>query len=160
MPSASVRGLQGPRPHPLKVSKDSWKAGKQLPSAGLAAARLATSDRAGQTPVIVYLHSPKVIHANPQEFMSLVQRLTGKDSGDSPESGTSSGSGSGSSARGRRDKEEKKEVEEDPLLLTLGQSPSAPSWALAPTSTAVSPVGLFLSSPSFNGSFQEFGSLF
>ncbi|QHN83791.1 VQ motif-containing protein 8 [Arachis hypogaea] len=29
-------------------------------------------------PVIVHLRSPKVIHVKPQEFMALVQHLTGK----------------------------------------------------------------------------------
>ncbi|KAL4311963.1 hypothetical protein GQ457_01G014600 [Hibiscus cannabinus] len=31
-------------------------------------------------PVVIYLRSPKIIHVRPNEFMSLVQRLTGKDS--------------------------------------------------------------------------------
>ncbi|XVF55924.1 hypothetical protein PTKIN_Ptkin06aG0074900 [Pterospermum kingtungense] len=31
-------------------------------------------------PVVIHLRSPKTIHVRPEEFMSLVQRLTGKDS--------------------------------------------------------------------------------
>ncbi|CAI9763969.1 unnamed protein product [Fraxinus pennsylvanica] len=65
--------LQGPRPAPLKVRKDSHKIRKapvaqppqQLPP---------------RPPVIIYTVSPKIIHANPNEFMSLVQRLTGTNS--------------------------------------------------------------------------------
>uniref|UniRef100_J3MPK0 VQ domain-containing protein n=1 Tax=Oryza brachyantha TaxID=4533 RepID=J3MPK0_ORYBR len=64
--SSSQRGgsreMQGPRPAPLKVSKDSHKIRKpqQL-----------------RQPVIIYTMSPKVVHANPADFMSVVQRLTG-----------------------------------------------------------------------------------
>ncbi|KAH0468895.1 hypothetical protein IEQ34_002127 [Dendrobium chrysotoxum] len=49
--------LHGPRPSPLKLHKDSHKIIKP--------------------PIIIYTVSPKVIHTNPNEFMSLVQRLTG-----------------------------------------------------------------------------------
>lgn len=69
------RELQGPRPAPLKVRKDSHKIRKPpvppQPSQPLAQPR---------PPVIIYTVSPKVIHANPNEFMTLVQRLTGSDS--------------------------------------------------------------------------------
>jgi len=63
------RELQGsaPRPSPLKVSNDSFKAKK-----------LAQSDL--RSPVIVHMHSPKVIHARPQDFMRVVQLLTGQSS--------------------------------------------------------------------------------
>jgi len=36
-------------------------------------------------PVIIYTHSPKVIHTNPRDFMSLVQKLTGMSSSDEGE---------------------------------------------------------------------------
>ncbi|CAI9115675.1 OLC1v1016648C1 [Oldenlandia corymbosa var. corymbosa] len=68
--------LQGPRPAPLKVRKDSHKIRKppvpppQHPAVPSAPPR---------PPVIIYTVSPKVIHANPNEFMTLVQRLTGPD---------------------------------------------------------------------------------
>ncbi|CAN6586687.1 hypothetical protein ACFX13_014317 [Malus domestica] len=52
--------LQGPRPAPLMVSKNSQKVMKKKP-------------------VIVYLISPKIIHVQPEEFMGLVQRLTGNN---------------------------------------------------------------------------------
>jgi len=68
MPS-SKRELQGstPRPSPLKVSKDSFKAKKP-----------AQSDLC--SPVIVHMHSPMVIHSRPQDFMRVVQLLTGQSS--------------------------------------------------------------------------------
>lgn len=59
--------LQGPKPAELAVSKESAKIEKKV---------RATSPSA---PVIVYLRSPKVIHVRPEEFMDLVQRLTGKN---------------------------------------------------------------------------------
>uniref|UniRef100_A0A0D9VDN8 VQ domain-containing protein n=1 Tax=Leersia perrieri TaxID=77586 RepID=A0A0D9VDN8_9ORYZ len=58
--------LQGPRPAPLKVSKDSHKIRKQQQQV-----------QQVRQPVIIYTMSPKVVHANAAEFMSVVQRLTG-----------------------------------------------------------------------------------
>ncbi|KAJ8439062.1 hypothetical protein Cgig2_018456 [Carnegiea gigantea] len=68
--------LQGPRPTPLKVRKESHKI-KKPP---------VNHQQPPRQPVIIYAVSPKVIHANPSEFMTLVQRLTG------PEHSTSSSS--------------------------------------------------------------------
>ncbi|KAI3408103.1 VQ domain-containing protein [Psidium guajava] len=74
------RELQGPRPAPLKVRKDSYKIRKppvvpqQQPQLSQ---QLPAQPR---PPVIIYAVSPKVIHTNPSEFMSLVQRLTGASS--------------------------------------------------------------------------------
>lgn len=78
--------LQGPRPAPLKVRKDSHKIRKppvppQYHSQPQAQPR---------PPVIIYTVSPKVIHANPSEFMTLVQRLTGPDRSGSTCSSSSS----------------------------------------------------------------------
>ncbi|KAL6658689.1 hypothetical protein ACP70R_002729 [Stipagrostis hirtigluma subsp. patula] len=66
-PSSSRRGreLQGPRPAPLKVRRDSHRIRKPPPPAQV------------RQPVIIYTASPKVVHAQPSEFMSVVQRLTG-----------------------------------------------------------------------------------
>ncbi|WCJ34138.1 VQ motif-containing protein [Euphorbia peplus] len=52
--------LQGPRPAQLKVSRSSSKFKKLV------------------CPVVVYLKSPDVFHVQPEEFMGLVQHLTGK----------------------------------------------------------------------------------
>ncbi|KAK6944160.1 VQ protein [Dillenia turbinata] len=55
--------LNGRRPPPLAVNKHSTTIKK--------------STNHVRSPIIVYLRSPKVIHVKPQEFMGLVQRLTG-----------------------------------------------------------------------------------
>ncbi|KAL5231338.1 hypothetical protein ABZP36_030114 [Zizania latifolia] len=65
-PQRGGRELQGPRPAPLKVRKDSHKIRK--PPQPVQQLR---------QPLIIYTVSPKVIHANPAEFMSVVQHLTG-----------------------------------------------------------------------------------
>ncbi|CAK9187374.1 unnamed protein product [Ilex paraguariensis] len=65
--------LQGPRPAPLKVSKDSHKIRKPH----LAPPQQPQPQAQHRPPVIIYTVSPKVIHAKPSEFMTLVQRLTG-----------------------------------------------------------------------------------
>ncbi|GMI67607.1 MAP kinase substrate 1 [Hibiscus trionum] len=67
--------IQGPRPTPLKVSKDSHKIRKPPHPPPAAAA-----DQHRQ-PVIIYAVSPKVIHAKESDFMSIVQRYTGLSSG-------------------------------------------------------------------------------
>lgn len=61
--------LQGPRPAPLTVGKDSSKIKK--------------SNRR-RPPVIIYLESPKVIHVRPEEFMGIVQQLTGNNNQAAP----------------------------------------------------------------------------
>ncbi|XP_042035683.1 protein MKS1-like [Salvia splendens] len=60
--------VNGQRPQPLRTGKDSHAIQKP------AAAR--------RQPVIIYSHPPKVIRAAPNDFMKLVQRLTGLSSGD------------------------------------------------------------------------------
>ncbi|KAL0926451.1 hypothetical protein M5K25_002685 [Dendrobium thyrsiflorum] len=156
MPSSAGKSLQGPRPHPLKVSKDSWKAGRPPVLIAGGSGSRDSSGGSRQSPMIVYLHSPKVIHAKPQEFMSVVQKLTGKDANEfqtTPESGGASGLDLEKEMEGK-----KESVEEDPLLLTLGQSPSASTW-ISSSSSMISP-GSFLPSPNLNSCLQEFGSLF
>ncbi|KAI5672565.1 hypothetical protein M9H77_12929 [Catharanthus roseus] len=75
--------LQGPRPTPLKVNKDSHKIRKppvapQLrhPQQQSAPSQQDASTQNRQT-VVIYTVSPKVIHTTVNDFMSLVQRLTG-----------------------------------------------------------------------------------
>ncbi|XP_038994523.1 protein MKS1-like [Hibiscus syriacus] len=77
--------IQGPRPTPLKVNKDSHKIRKPPHPPPHAAASgpplaAAAADQRRQ-PVIIYAVSPKVIHAEESEFMSIVQRYTGLSSG-------------------------------------------------------------------------------
>ncbi|PAN33195.1 hypothetical protein PAHAL_6G002600 [Panicum hallii] len=66
---AGARELQGPRPAPLRVRTDSHKIRKPPP--------LPTQQQQVREPVIIYAVSPKVVHADPSEFRSVVQRLTG-----------------------------------------------------------------------------------
>ncbi|KAK6118811.1 hypothetical protein DH2020_047446 [Rehmannia glutinosa] len=74
--------LLGPRPTPLKVRKDSHKIRKPpvAPQPAIAPPHYHPSHAPPRPPVIIYTVSPKIIHANPNEFMSLVQRLTGPNS--------------------------------------------------------------------------------
>ncbi|KAJ4840089.1 hypothetical protein Tsubulata_009907 [Turnera subulata] len=63
-----LEGLKSPAG--LMVSRSSTKIKKSLASQS-------------RSPVIVYLKSPDVIHVRPEEFMGLVQRLTGKQAAES-----------------------------------------------------------------------------
>ncbi|XP_066326173.1 uncharacterized protein [Miscanthus floridulus] len=72
--SQQRRELQGPRPAPLKVRKDSHKIKKPPPPQPGGEGGPVQQVR---QPVIIYTVSPKVVHAEPSEFMSVVQRLTG-----------------------------------------------------------------------------------
>ncbi|KAL9375040.1 hypothetical protein Peur_031919 [Populus x canadensis] len=68
-------------PPPLKVSKDSHIIKKSFPSppssSSSSASSLAVTGPIKPHPVIIYTHSPKIIHTNPKDFMALVQKLTG-----------------------------------------------------------------------------------
>ncbi|XP_027339625.1 nuclear speckle RNA-binding protein B-like [Abrus precatorius] len=72
------RELQGPRPSPLRINKDSHKI-KKPPLAPPPSQPQAPP----RQPIIIYTVSPKVIHTTPSDFMSLVQRLTGSSSSSS-----------------------------------------------------------------------------
>ncbi|KAE9603980.1 hypothetical protein Lal_00002480 [Lupinus albus] len=69
------RELQGPRPTPLRINKDSQKI-KKPPLAP-------QPQPPPRQPIIIYTVSPKVIHTTPNDFMNLVQRLTGSSSSSS-----------------------------------------------------------------------------
>ncbi|XP_050229310.1 VQ motif-containing protein 8, chloroplastic-like [Mercurialis annua] len=67
MTSSTRKQLQGSRPAPLMVNKNySAKIKRSL------------SRKGRRSPVIIYLKSPDIIHVRPEEFMGLVQRLTGR----------------------------------------------------------------------------------
>ncbi|KAK3446920.1 hypothetical protein EUGRSUZ_A02544 [Eucalyptus grandis] len=68
--------LQGPRPEPMAVNRSSTE---MIPKQDFVPART-TSCRRQPATKIVYLRSPKVIHVKPEEFMGLVQQLTGNQS--------------------------------------------------------------------------------
>ncbi|KAK7311470.1 hypothetical protein RJT34_09636 [Clitoria ternatea] len=75
------RELQGPRPAPLRLNKDSHKI-KKPP---LAPQQPSQPQPPPRQPVIIYTVSPKIIHTTPGDFMNLVQRLTGSSSSSSSE---------------------------------------------------------------------------
>ncbi|KAL1326835.1 hypothetical protein HN51_036956 [Arachis hypogaea] len=77
--------IQGPRPPPLRVSKESHKISKPPRPPQPAAANQPLPpppDAAAQhrEPVIIYSVSPKVLHVTVSDFMNVVQRLTGPNS--------------------------------------------------------------------------------
>ncbi|KAL1193043.1 Nuclear speckle RNA-binding protein B [Cardamine amara subsp. amara] len=101
--SPRSRGIMGSRPDPLKVCKDSRKIIKKPPLAPhLPQPQQPPPTQIHQQeplqlpdgPVIIYTVSPKIIHTHPNDFMALVQRLTGKIS----TSATSSSSSTSTSA--------------------------------------------------------------
>ncbi|XP_057952034.1 VQ motif-containing protein 20 [Malania oleifera] len=67
----------------LKISKDSHSIKKPPPSSppssssSVGGAAAASKPHQQRHPVIIYTHSPKVIHTHPRDFMALVQKLTG-----------------------------------------------------------------------------------
>ncbi|KAG9448924.1 hypothetical protein H6P81_008889 [Aristolochia fimbriata] len=80
------REINGARPTPLKINKDSHLLQKQTVSAtssiAIAAAVSKQLDHQKQRiqqrhPVIIYTHSPKIIRTEARDFMALVQKLTG-----------------------------------------------------------------------------------
>ncbi|GMH17115.1 hypothetical protein Nepgr_018956 [Nepenthes gracilis] len=70
--------LLGPRPAQLKVRTGSFKLRK--PPAGPSRPPQHQPQQQPRPPVIIYTVSPKVIHTDPANFMTLVQRLTGSKS--------------------------------------------------------------------------------
>ncbi|WOG97246.1 hypothetical protein DCAR_0416586 [Daucus carota subsp. sativus] len=81
-PSPIKRQLQGPRPAPLKVNKDSHKIKKPPIHPPPKPPKQPPPAPETRQPVIIYAVSPKVIHTTENEFMGLVQRLTGPSSGE------------------------------------------------------------------------------
>lgn len=153
MPSTTRVQLQGPRPPTLDVGKDSHQIMKksiQNPSDSHQIKKKSIHNPSDapvgrQHPVIVYVHTPKIIHTRPQDFMSLVQRLTGKNTCSSPLQ---------SRDDSKREDVTGKGGNRDPLLLALGQSPTVPS-----VPSPVSP-GFFLRSPNTSACLQDLNLLF
>ncbi|KAK7399398.1 hypothetical protein VNO78_10580 [Psophocarpus tetragonolobus] len=130
--------LQGTRPPPLRVSKDSYKIRK--PPLPPAAQQPALPPPEQRKPVIIYTVSPKVLHVTVNDFMNVVQRLTGPSSGEE----TSVGAGDISPAvrlasieRTSPSEREKAHSGEDDVMLMLegvevGQLPGILSPATLP----------------------------
>ncbi|WOG96746.1 hypothetical protein DCAR_0416082 [Daucus carota subsp. sativus] len=67
---------------PLKINKDSHFIKKSPSTSSTSSSTIANCTPAApkpqqRHPVIIYTHSPKVIHTHPRDFMALVQKLTG-----------------------------------------------------------------------------------
>ncbi|URD72481.1 VQ motif [Musa troglodytarum] len=77
--SPSSREIHGSRPAPLKIHKDSHLIHKASSSSSSSSTTTNASSQQQQRhrPVIIYTHSPKVIHTQAHDFMALVQKLTG-----------------------------------------------------------------------------------
>lgn len=56
----------------LKINRDSHSIKKPSSSSSSS-----PSNKQQRQPVIIYTHSPRIIHTNPRDFMQLVQKLTG-----------------------------------------------------------------------------------
>ncbi|KAK9024287.1 hypothetical protein V6N11_004456 [Hibiscus sabdariffa] len=67
--------MNGARPSPLKINKESHLI--QKPSSSSADHHHQPQQQRRQGLVIIYAHSPKIIHTQARDFMALVQRLTG-----------------------------------------------------------------------------------
>ncbi|KAL5217361.1 hypothetical protein ABZP36_018045 [Zizania latifolia] len=164
MPSSTrgVAGLRGPRPQPLKVSSSSRGSS---PSSSSAARSSKKAPHGGGAPVIVYEHTPKVVHARPQEFMTVVQRLTGKPAASaSPPQTLPATSVYAPGFSPAVVVEEGAAASGDPLLLTLGQrqqaAPPPPQAVPSPMAagTLLSPGFIF--SPNTMQSIQQLSPLF
>ncbi|KAL1223298.1 VQ motif-containing protein 8 [Cardamine amara subsp. amara] len=71
--------INGSRPPSLKLTGESHSI-KKTSSCSVMNYRQPQPRRHGHAgPVIIYVHSPKVIHTRAEDFMALVQRLTGLD---------------------------------------------------------------------------------
>ncbi|XP_011015512.1 PREDICTED: uncharacterized protein LOC105119107 [Populus euphratica] len=84
--------INGQRPSPLKINKESHLIRKSSSSSSASTSNSSSSvsvidppvfgekleqQRQKNQPVIIYTHSPKVIHTQAKDFMALVQKLTG-----------------------------------------------------------------------------------
>lgn len=114
---ASKRDLQGPRPAPLKIWKDSHKIRKPP---------LAVPAMPYRPPVIIYTRSPEVIHTEAQEFMTLVQRLTGRSNAHGDSSMPFSSSSSFQSQNFHALPYSHTSVPGNPNFVQIGVSPSPP----------------------------------
>ncbi|KAJ0038635.1 hypothetical protein Pint_21971 [Pistacia integerrima] len=89
--SGNKEFINGHRPSPLKINKESHAIQKSLyssfTSSSTSSSLTATLpgivhnvNNKRRQPVVIYMHSPKVIHTQARDFMALVQKLTGLSS--------------------------------------------------------------------------------
>ncbi|XP_074560137.1 uncharacterized protein LOC141816219 [Curcuma longa] len=122
LPVRKSSELHGPRPATLKVCKDSHTIVKKPPANAPRPPR--------RRPVVIYISSPKVVHATPAEFRSVVQRLTGL-------SASSSSSSSSSSSASRKTAAVAKPSTSEEVLAQIAGGGSVALLPPATTSPAV-----------------------
>ncbi|CAM0905356.1 unnamed protein product [Alopecurus aequalis] len=121
-------GLQGPRPQPLSLTTQPSKK-----------PRIVSSSDGGQVgPMIIYECTPRIIHAGPEEFMSIVQRLTGKQQSSSSTSTAATLPESEATSGARDNDETSTSAAAESLVLVLGQQQRAPCGDDHP-GTSISP---------------------
>ncbi|KAM0035846.1 putative VQ motif-containing protein/18/20/21/25 [Helianthus debilis subsp. tardiflorus] len=163
----SPRSLQGPRPAPLRVHKDSHKIRKP-PIAPHPHPYPHHHPQPPQhrPPVIIYTVSPKVIHTNPNEFMTLVQRLTGPSApspvGSSFSAFQDDGGGAVSPAarfasieKAAKSPEGRKPVQTGDLAAVDGFEMGYFPGILSPAPAALPPISSNFFSPLNNDFFQD-----
>ncbi|KMT11167.1 hypothetical protein BVRB_5g110970 [Beta vulgaris subsp. vulgaris] len=134
-------------PSSLKIHRDSRLIKKSssttICSSSASISSLVTSPRGGcegstnkphnqqqqRGPVIIYTHSPKIIHTNPRDFMSLVQKLTGMSRNEGVAGPTARDAESSIANRGpaapRGDQPDQKMVKAEGLIsITAGNNSS------------------------------------
>ncbi|KAF7029376.1 hypothetical protein CFC21_041137 [Triticum aestivum] len=127
-------GLQGPRPQPLSLSTRPSKKPRVGGHAGAAG------------PVIVYEITPRVVHADPHEFMAIVQRLTGNCK---QRPLTAATTWPPEATSGARDGRASTSTAADALVLTLGQQQRAPCGGDHPAPSSPAAASPLLSPSSF-----------
>ncbi|GLT25139.1 hypothetical protein SLA2020_002900 [Shorea laevis] len=130
--------LQGPRPTPLKLNKDSHKIKKPPPP----------PDR---QPMIIYAISPKIIHADVADFMAIVQRHTGLSSGSFSNSGDISPAARLAATEKARAPEKSGDLPNSVEEITI-RSPGI----LSPAPGSLPPVAAAYFSPVFHQDYNPF----
>ncbi|KAG2631757.1 hypothetical protein PVAP13_2NG045300 [Panicum virgatum] len=113
-------GVVGPRPQPLSLPA-------ALPSKRpRASGGDGDAVRAPAGPVIVYEHTPRVVHARPDEFKALVQRLTGQQRATGDQEPVLLLPAAEPAPSSSSSQEEERTAAGDTLVLTLGQQAPPP----------------------------------
>lgn len=149
--------LQGPRPTPLRIHKDSHKIKK--PPIAPQPSQPNQPQQPPRLPVIIYTVSPKVIHTNPSDFMNLVQRLTGLPrSNSSPRNDQNSNGGGGESSMEQSrssDHHEGMMMDDDDRDAGVNQQKGLFPGILSPAPGALPPIPSNFFSPAADSFFHD-----
>lgn len=149
--------LQGPRPTPLRIHKDSHKIKK--PPIAPPLSQPNQPQQPPRQPVIIYTVSPKVIHTNPSDFMNLVQRLTGLPrSNSSPRNDQNSNGGGGDSSMEQSrssDHHEEIMMDDDDRDAGVKQQKGLFPGILSPAPGALPPIPSNFFSPTADSFFHD-----